>query len=155
MKGIDATSLRFFTVFGPRQRPTLAIKEFIDGVLQDKPVTLYGDGNQVRDFTYVTDICEGIKLLLDMKFGYQRVYNIGSEKCYSLYDIIGYVTKYLNKPITINYKPKLEWDVDSTCSNSSLLNFDTEWEPKVNFYEGLSKQIEWQKKVLKLWERKK
>jgi nucleoside-diphosphate-sugar epimerase len=150
LKDIDATSLRFFTVYGPHQRNELAIRAFTDWILQDKPITLYGTGKQVRDFTHIDDICSGIKRLLKWDDPYKYCYNIGSNDTHSINEIIHMICDITGKDVTINYQPRSIWDVDATNADISRIGKDWGWYPKVKFEDGLKGQIEWQKKELGL-----
>jgi UDP-glucuronate 4-epimerase len=150
LKGIECASLRFFTVYGPNQRNELAIRAFIDWILKDEPIIVYGTGQQRRDFTYIDDICRGIESLLKKGIGVfeNNIYNIGSGESVSLYDIIYNVCTYLRKEVRINYQPRNIWDSEVTLSDSSKLYRATGWLPEVKFKDGLIKQIEWQRENL-------
>ena len=161
LDNMDVASLRFFTVYGQNQRNELAIRAFTDWILQDKPITLYGSGEQKRDFTYIDDICSGIETLLNCNLKHD-VYNIGSGNSISINKIIQMISEYTGKNVTINYQPRSPWDVDCTRADISRIKHDTSrhagwdedepivkfWEPKIKFEDGLEQQIEWQKKNL-------
>ena len=142
LKGINTTSLRFFTVYGPNQRNELAIRSFIDCVLKDEPIKLYGTGKQRRDFTFIDDVCDAIEVLLERDYN-QSIYNIGSGKPQTINDVIYKISKYLDKNVTINYLPRDIYDVDETYACIDMMK--PFWQPKVDFDEGLKRQIEWQK----------
>lgn len=145
LDGIEVASMRFFTVIGPNQRNELAIRAFTDHMLRDEPIDLYGTGKQVRDFTSIDDICDGILALLTAHQLSYDVYNIGSGDTQSIIDIIYKIAKYLNKPVTINYKPRIIWDADATKADITRIGEDTGWHPKKTFDKALKEQIEWQK----------
>jgi len=144
--------LRIFTVYGPNQREGLAIKKFIDSILKNEPVPVFGTGNQRRDFTYIDDLCKGIKDLLDPceLENTGIIYNVGNERNYSLHDIIYMICEYTGKTVSIDYKPKLPWDCETTLSNSRKAYYDFDWNPQTKMEDGLRKQIEWQKRELGL-----
>ena len=146
---IEAISMRFYTCYGINQREELAIRAFTDCILQDKPITLYGTGQQIRDFTEIRDICSGIKALLENELHYD-IYNIGSNDTHSINEIIHMICEITGKNVTINYQPRNRYDVDATNACIDRIKNDTGWKPSVKFYEGLEEQIEWQKKMLKL-----
>lgn len=149
LKDINTTCLRFFTVYGPNQRNELAIRAFTDWMLRDKPITLYGDGSQKRDFTHIDDILSGIISILDYSDLYCPVYNIGSGFSISINDIIYKIATYLGKDVTINYQPRNMYDVDCTKADINLIRTHIEWEPKIKFDDGLKDQIEWQRSMMK------
>lgn len=139
----EVALLRIFTVYGPNQRKGLAIREFIESALQDKPLIVYGNGDQYRDFTYITDVCEAIRLLLEnnMLFG---TYNIGSGKPLSVSEVICKISRYLQKPVTIDYRPEIRYDVNYTLSDTTKFRrVCPDWKPRVTFDEGLREEIEW------------
>jgi len=148
LDGINTTSLRFFTVYGPNQRNELAIRAFTDWMLNDEPITLYGTGNQIRDFTHIDDICSGIQSLLKTDTIFKDIYNIGSGRAISINDMIYMIAQQLDKKVKINYQPRNKYDVDMTLCCNDVLLADTGWEPKVKFEDGLKQQIEWQKRSM-------
>lgn len=145
LDGIKTASLRFFTVYGPNQRNELAIRAFTDWILRDEPIILYGTGEQIRDFTHIDDICSGIKALMESDLPHD-IYNIGSNDCHSINEIIYLICKITGKNVTINYQPRNMYDVDATLADIDRIFNDTHWQPEINFEDGLRGQIEWQKK---------
>ena len=145
LDGIETASMRFFTVYGENQRLGLAIRAFTDAILRDEPITLYGTGEQIRDFTSIDDICSGIKALLEEEILHWDIYNIGSGNSISINQIIQRIGTYLDKSVTINYQPRNRYDVDATRADITNICDDTCWEPKTDFDDGLKKQILWQK----------
>ena len=143
---IDATALRIFTVYGPGQRKGLSIGNFVNNILQDVPITVYGDGTQTRDFTYIDDLCKGIKRIIDGTGSLERYYELGSQNSKSLNDVIYLISKLTGKTIRIKYEPMNKYDVMSTLSEDSILTDTTPFET------GLKNQIEWAKKKYKVLE---
>ncbi|MBE3094615.1 MAG: NAD-dependent epimerase/dehydratase family protein [Actinobacteria bacterium] len=144
LNGIQSIIIRPFTVFGPHQRDELAIQAIIDSCLNDKPFTLYGDGTQKRDFTYIDDTCRAIDALrtnYDLK---HTIYNIGTGKNISINEVIGKVSRMIEKPVTINYQPATIYDSQYTKANIERIKRDTNWKPEVEFNDGLIEQIKWQ-----------
>jgi len=148
---IESAALRFFTVYGPNQRDDLAIQSFIYNILRDKPITVYGDGQQSRDFTYIEDVCAAIDCMLE-KSNYikKEVYNIGSGKPRSLNSVIRDISRIINKSVTIIYKEKNPFDVQKTFADISRMYNNFGWKPKTSWEVGLKRQIEWNKSNLGL-----
>lgn len=132
-----AKSLRIFTCYGEGQRKGLAIRTFIDNILQDKPITVYGDGTQSRDWTYIDDLCRFIHDIIEDPNAYDDIINAGSSETHTLNEIIYLISKITGKDITIKYKPMNRYDVMETRSNKTLIG---ELTPIEN---GLRKQIEY------------
>lgn len=146
LKGVVSISMRFFTVYGPKQRDELSIRSFIDHILRDEPIIVHGDGSQVRDFTNISDICSAICLILDKNDLIQghSTFNIGSGEQHSLNEIIHMLSTLLDKDVTIHYTSKNIWDVFSTKADNSKIK-DLGWKPRVKFIDGIKEQIKWQK----------
>lgn len=150
LNGIKPILMRIFTCFGPFQRDELSIRAIIDACLNDKPFTLYGDGTQKRDFNYIDDVCRAIDALrtsFDLK---HTIYNIGTGKNISINEVIGKVSRMIEKPVTINYQPSTIYDTNFTKANIDRIKKDTNWKPEVSFDFGLQKQIDWQQNISKL-----
>lgn len=149
---IQVVALRFFTVFGPRQRPDLAIRKFIDLITENKPIPVYGDGTTIRDYTYVDDIVDGIISAINYNDTPYEIINLGGGAPVSLNQMIETIEKVLNKKATIEHLPMQLGDVNKTAADitkaKKLLNYN----PKTSFKEGIIKFIEWEilwKKILK------
>ena len=138
-------ALRFFTVFGPRQRPDLAIRKFIDLIKENKPIPVYGDGTTIRDYTYVDDIVDGIISAINYNDTPYEIINLGGGAPVSLNEMIATIEKVLNKKATIEHLPMQLGDVNKTAADitkaKKLLNYN----PKTSFKEGIIKFIEWEK----------
>ena len=137
---INAVVLRFFTVYGPHQRPDLAIRKFIDNILDDKEITLFGDGFTSRDYTYVDDTVGGIISALNFKTKYDII-NIGAGNTILLNDMVSKIEKELNKKAIIKYDTMQQGDVFRTQSDIQKAKQLINWEPKINFDEGLHRFI--------------
>lgn len=142
---IQVVALRFFTVFGPRQRPDLAIRKFIDLIKENKPIPVYGDGTTIRDYTYVDDIVDGIISAIDYNDTQYEIINLGGGAPVSLNQMIETIEKVLNKKAKIERLPMQMGDVDKTAASitkaKKLLNYN----PKTSFERGIIKFIEWEK----------
>jgi len=140
--------LRIYTVYGPNQRKGLAIRNFIDNILQDKPITLYGDGSQRRDFTYIQDLCYRIENLLDVynEDSNLNTYHLGNGTNYSINEIIMMISRLSKKDVTIHYETMNRYDVMETLSKREPPHIYGSITP-IEF--GLDTQIKWTKKELK------
>lgn len=137
--------LRFFTVYGPRQRPDLAISNFFQHNLKKEAITLYGDGSMQRDFTYVTDIVEGISLSLKHSSAYD-VYNLGNHNPVSLKVLLSHIEKITEIPNTLRFGPQLKSDIPSTCASIKKAHTELGYQPKIDILEGLKLYYEWLRK---------
>ena len=142
---IQVVALRFFTVFGQRQIPDLAIRKFIDLIKENKPIPVYGDGTTIRDYTYVDDIVDGIISAINYNDTPYEIINLGGGAPVSLNQMIETIEKVLNKKATIEHLPMQLGDVNKTAADitkaKKLLNYN----PKTSFKEGIIKFIEWEK----------
>lgn len=140
--GIDVSILRYFTVYGPYGRPDMAVFRFIKWIDEGTPITVYGDGTQSRDFTYVDDIAKGtIKASRDV--GYEIINLGGGNDPYSLKDLISHIEKRLGKKAVIDEKPFNREDMKVTWADITKAKKVIDWEPEVGFYDGVDKSIEW------------
>lgn len=138
--------LRFFTVYGPKQRPDLAINKFARLMLNDEEIPMYGDGTTSRDYTYVDDIVDGIVKSCDYVMNNDNVYeiiNIGSNNPISLKEMIEVIGKTLNITPKIKQMPMQPGDVDRTYADISKARKLLGYEPKVSFEEGIKSFIDW------------
>ncbi|NOX67516.1 MAG: NAD-dependent epimerase/dehydratase family protein [Chlorobi bacterium] len=137
--------LRFFTVYGPRQRPDLAIHKFSKMILNDETIPMFGDGTTKRDYTYIDDIIQGIKLAIKNLNGYE-VFNLGESRTIMLKELITLIEKEIGKKANIEKLPLQPGDVEQTYADVSkakeLLNYD----PQYEIEEGIKNFIEWLKK---------
>ena len=138
---IDITIPRYFTVYGPAGRPDMAIFKFIKWIAEGIPITLFGDGEQTRDFTYVSDIAQGTILSLK-KLGYQ-VINLGSDKPISVNNCISLIEDSLQKPSKRNYLPSHPADVRHTWANISKAKDLLGWKPETDINTGINESVKW------------
>ena len=142
--------LRFFTVYGPRQRPDLAINKFTKAIREGKEITLFGDGTTSRDYTYVDDIVSGILGSINYLFEHEKVYeiiNLGGDEPITLMRMVHTIEEALGKKAIIKYLPMQPGDVDRTCADISKARRLLGYDPKTSFEEGIRKYIEWSKEV--------
>lgn len=144
--GVDAVGLRYFTVYGPRQRPDMAFHRFVRALLLDEEIVIYGDGKQSRDFTYITDIVEGtIRCMEHGKAG--RCYNIGGGHRTVLIDAIESLAKIAGKSPRIRYEETQKGDVRDTSADTTLLKEEVGFAPSTRLEDGLREQVEWERKL--------
>jgi UDP-glucuronate 4-epimerase len=141
--GIRARCLRFFTVYGPRQRPDLAIAQFCRAILDGHTVTRFGDGHTRRDYTYVEDIVEGIIRSFDDLGGDYEVLNLGGSATTRLCDLIEMLEEELGMKAQVEEAPEQLGDVPMTYADISKARELLEWEPKVSLREGLRRYVAW------------
>lgn len=145
--GLPCTGLRFFTVYGPRGRPDMAPFKFIQRVHDEKAIQQYGDGSTSRDYTYITDIVQGVVSSIDTPQAEATVINLGNGRPFKLKDFIQLVEKCVGKQAVIEILPEQPGDVQHTCANigraKELLGYD----PKVPFEEGIKLTVDWYMKA--------
>lgn len=148
LNNMNIIMLRFFTVYGPKQRPDLAINKFTRLMLNDEEIPMYGDGSTSRDYTYVDDIVDGIYKSCDYVMTNDNVYeilNIGSNNPISLKEMIEIIGKTLGIEPKIKQLPMQPGDVDKTFASIDKAKSLLGYEPKVTFEEGIKKFVEWYK----------
>ncbi|CAG0955998.1 MAG: GDP-mannose 4,6-dehydratase [Anaerolinea sp.] len=138
---IDVTVVRYFTVFGPAGRPDMSLFRFVQWINEGKPVTVFGDGKQSRDFTYVDDIARGTIAALK-PLGYETI-NLGSDRPVVLSDVIEMVEEYLGKKAQISYVPRHPADVTATWADISQARAKLGWEPQMPFAQGVKNLVDW------------
>lgn len=142
----DIMMLRFFSVYGPRQRPDLAISKFTKAIISDKPVTMYGNGLTSRDYTYVDDIVDGIIKSCNYIMKEKNVYeiiNLGNSLPVSLCDMIKTISKFIGKEPIIQQLEMQKGDPIVTNADISKAKSLIHYQPKVSFEEGIKKYIQW------------
>jgi UDP-glucuronate 4-epimerase len=142
--GFDINCLRFFTVFGPRQRPDLAIHKFTRLIDLDKPLPFFGDGSTGRDYTYIDDIVEGIICSLNKQEGFQ-IYNLGESRVVTLNELINSLEGLLNKKAVLDKQPLQPGDVRQTFADITKARKELGYNPKYNLEIGLQKFVNWYK----------
>ncbi len=140
--GISISCLRFFTVYGPRQRPDLAIHKFATLIEQDKPIPVFGDGSMMRDFTYIDDIIDGTVSAMGKCNGF-HVYNLGESQPITVNDLIDEIEKALGKKAIREYKPVQPGDVERTFADVALAAKELDYKPSTSIQDGLSKFVTW------------
>jgi len=139
--GIDVTILRYFTVYCPASRPDMSPLRFISWIDQEKPVIIYGDGTQSRDFTFVDDIAEGtIKALKPLGF---EIINLGGDEPHKLMDFLHIIEKQLGKKAKIEYKPFHPADMMATWADISKAKDILDWQPTIKIAQGIEAAVAW------------
>lgn len=138
---LDVTIFRYFTVYGPAGRPDMSIFRFIKWIAENEPLTLYGDGTQERDFTYVDDIARGTVLGLK-PLGYE-VINLGSDRPVKLQQIIKSIERLLSRHAVIQSRPVHPADVPATWADVSKARKLLGWRPQTAWEDGLAQTVEW------------
>ena len=149
LDNMNVIMLRFFTVFGPRQRPDLAINKFTRLMLIDEEIPMFGDGSTSRDYTYVEDIVDGIKRSIRYVEENDNVYeiiNLGNSSPVSLKDMINTIGEVLNKKPKILELPMQPGDVEKTYADITKAKKLLGYNPKTTFKEGIEKFVEWYKR---------
>ena len=145
--GFPVVALRYFTVYGPRQRPDMAFTRFCRAILAREPLTVYGDGSQSRDFTFVADVVEA-NLRAARTADAQGVYNVGGGSQVELREAIAILEHALGMKATIHHEPRPPGDPQRTCADPSRLEAALGFHPRVGIEEGLKAQAEWARDAL-------
>jgi UDP-glucuronate 4-epimerase len=149
--GLDVTCLRFFTVYGPRQRPDLAIHKFARLILAGRPIELFGDGSTSRDYTWIDDILDGVVAALD-ETGKQgrgapafRVYNLGGSRTTTLLRLVELLSDALGKEAVVEWKPEQPGDMKRTLADVTLVGRALGYAPRVSIEDGIARFAAWVK----------
>jgi UDP-glucose 4-epimerase len=141
---LPVTSLRFYTVYGPRGRPDMAIRKFFNLMFQDKELEVYGDGTLLRDYTYVSDIVNGLILAAEKNESIGEVFNLGYSSPISVNDLIDKMYNLSGKEKKVKFIEKQKGDVDITYSNTEKAKKILGYHPQVHINDGLKKTYIWQ-----------
>ena len=140
--GVPAVSLRYFTVYGPRQRPDMAFQRFLTAARDGSTITVYGDGEQTRDFTFVSDIVAA-NLAAAGRGHPGRVYNIGGGSRVTLNHVLELIQSVTGKAVTIRREPEQKGDMRHTYADTSAARRDLDFIPRVTLENGLDQQYRW------------
>lgn len=143
--GIRFIALRFFTVYGPAQRPDLAIHKFARLILEGRPIPVYGDGSSCRDYTYVDDVVQGIRAAMEYSGSRYEVINLGNNRTVSLMEMIRTLEKVLNRRAKLDILPPQPGDVPQTWADISKAGRLLGYNPTTCFEEGLAQFAQWLK----------
>lgn len=143
-KGVPATVLRYFTVYGPRQRPEMALSRFIERVSCGLPVEVFGDGSQVREMTYVGDVVEATVAALEVEGSVAaRAYNVGGGARATVAELVDLVGEAIGEEPEIEFRPPVPGDVRSTWADLSRARREFGYAPEVSVEEGVREQVRW------------
>jgi UDP-glucuronate 4-epimerase len=140
--GLDVVMLRFFTVYGPRQRPDLAIHKFARLISAGKPIPVFGDGSAARDYTYITDTVDGVMACTQQEFGYE-VLNLGESQTVRLDRLIQLLEAALGQKAIIDRQPVQPGDVPITYADISRARAKLRYNPRIKIEEGIRLFIDW------------
>ncbi len=144
--GISFTALRFFTVYGPRQRPDMAIHKFTRLIDEGEPVPFYGDGTTERDYTYYSDIIDGVEAAVDRDLGYEII-NLGESRTTSLSKLVALIESTLGKKAILARQPMQPGDVTITCADVSKAKELLDYHPTTEVPDGIARFVEWYRDV--------
>ena len=145
LRALDVTCLRFFTVFGPRQRPDLAIHKFARLIAAGRPIELYGDGSSSRDYTFIDDIIDGVVASIDEAAaapGY-RIYNLGGSRTTTLLRLVELLGEALGKTPQIVWRPEQPGDMKRTLADVGLSARALGYAPHVSMEDGIRRFVDW------------
>jgi len=142
---MDVAALRFFTVYGPRQRPDLAIHKFTKLIDAGKPIPVFGDGSTARDHTFVTDILDGVIACTKKEFGFE-VFNLGESQTIRLDELISLIESALGKKAVIDRQPLQPGDVPITFADISKARRLLGYNPQVKAAQGIPLFVDWFRK---------
>ena len=142
LHGGDIACLRFFTVYGPRQRPEMAMHKFMRLIAEGEPVPMFGDGSTARDYTYIDDIVAGVLASLDRVDGF-RVWNLGGDRVVRLDQMITTLGDVIGRPPRIEHLPMQPGDVEVTNADLTLASAELGYSPSTSLETGLAKMWQW------------
>jgi nucleoside-diphosphate-sugar epimerase len=140
--GVPATSVRYFTVYGPRQRPDMGFHKFILAVLQGRPIPVFGDGEQTRDFTFVEDAVAAT-LAAAARGVPGRVYNVGGGSRVTVNEVVDMIGRVTGRQVRIERGPAQKGDMRDTYADTSLARADLGFSPSVSLLDGLAAEARW------------
>lgn len=140
---IRFTALRFFTVYGPRQRPDLAINKFTRLISAGKKIPFFGDGSSSRDYTYIDDIVSGVLKAVDYQAQKYEIFNLGNDQTVSLREMVDVIAETLNLPVEIESLPKQPGDVPITAASIEHSKCELSYMPSTSFSQGIAAYVSW------------
>jgi UDP-glucose 4-epimerase len=140
--GVPCVSLRYFTVYGPRQRPDMAFYRFLLALFEDRAITIFEDGKQTRDFTFIDDIVTGTELASEKGVN-GRIYNLGGGSRISVNEAIAIIHEITGKELKVNYGEKQKGDMRDTFASTEQAKQDLGYSPQIQLKEGLAQEYRW------------
>jgi UDP-glucuronate 4-epimerase len=141
--GVPSISLRYFTVYGPRQRPDMAMHRLIESAISGRPFPMYGDGGQVRDFTYVGDVVDANLLAASMPVAAGEVINVAGGSSTTLREVVATIESLAGRPIELERHDSQAGDVERTGGSTERARRLLGWSPRMALREGLAMQLAW------------
>jgi UDP-glucuronate 4-epimerase len=142
--GIGVFALRFFTVYGPRQRPDMAINKFVHAIARGAPITLFGDGSSRRDYTFVEDIVSGVVAAIErVDPGRYEIFNLGGTQTVSLQELVAIIERVVDKPAIIERRPLQPGDVPVTYANVDRARATLGYTPATSTEHGIERYWQW------------
>jgi len=148
--GVPTVSLRYFTVYGPRQRPDMAFNRFCHAILKQQPIHIFGNGTQTRDFTYISDIVEANILAATRQNAEGEVMNIAGGSCVTMLEVVEVFQEISGSEVAVVFEKKQHGDIDHTFADTSLAEKVLEYHPRVTLHEGLAKEFGYFKSLQEL-----
>jgi UDP-glucuronate 4-epimerase len=143
--GMRFIALRFFTVYGPRQRPDLAIRKFCHRIMKGEPIDVFGDGSTRRDYTYVDDIVSGVVSALSYDRSPYEIINLGNDRTVPLRELLDLLERVLGRPAVRSVQPEQPGDVPQTWADISKARELLGYDPSVTIEEGVARFADWMK----------
>jgi nucleoside-diphosphate-sugar epimerase len=140
---VDTVALRYFSVYGPRQRPDMAFRRFCEAVIAGRPIEVFGDGRQTRDFTYVGDIVAATRAAARADVAKGRVYNVGGGNRTSLRCALEVLAGVAGRPLDVRYGERESGDVQDTGADTSRAAAELGFKPATSLRDGLAAELEW------------
>jgi nucleoside-diphosphate-sugar epimerase len=141
--GVPTVSLRYFTVYGPGQRPDMAFTRFVRAAVTNGEITIYGTGEQIRDFTFIDDVVEANILAATNPSPHGSVFNVAGGTNVSVKEVLALLEEIHGEPLNVNFIASVAGDVFRTGGDTSKISALLGWTPKVSLREGLQKQLQW------------
>jgi UDP-glucuronate 4-epimerase len=139
---MDVAILRLFTAYGPRQRPNLAFYSFLERIIARKPISIFGDGGSVRDYTFISDIVAGICACIVREIGFE-IFNIGASQPVTLLEVVRLLEQETNAEALINYLPMQAGDMLVTSADISKARTKLGYNPQVSIQQGIRLFVKW------------
>jgi UDP-glucuronate 4-epimerase len=141
--GVPTAMLRYFSVYGPRQRPDMAFHRFCRAAIEGRPLSVYGAGDQIRDFTFVADVVNATRSAAQTPGAVGEVYNIGGGSQVALTHAIRLLEEFAGRPLAVEHAEAQPGDIRATGADISRARADLDYEPSVRFEDGLRAEFEW------------
>ena len=146
--GLPVVSLRYFTVYGPRQRPDMGMNIFLDAALRDAPIRVFGTGSHIRDFTYVADVVEANCAAADADIATPTMLNVSGGSSVSVADLLALIARLVGHRLRVEHLPEQPGDVRRTGGSTERAQALISWKPQTSLEEGVRQQLDWQSAAL-------